>query len=128
MGKLIVYILKCSDQSYYTGVTNDIERRLYEHNEGMNTTSYTFLKRPVQLVWQKSFQSKIEALEWEKKIKGWTRKKKEALIEAKFNLLHELAECKNESHFKNRKSCFDSAQHDHESSEQHDRKQIHRSP
>ncbi len=76
-----VYILKCSDNSYYTGVTNDYERRLYEHNIGRDRKSYTFNRRPVELVYVIEFMNIEEAISFEKKIKGWNRKKKEALIE-----------------------------------------------
>jgi putative endonuclease len=55
------------------------------------------------LKWQNLFLNNIEAIKWEKKIKGWTRKKKEALIEGKFDLLHELARCKNNSFAKKSK-------------------------
>ncbi|MBL7918754.1 MAG: GIY-YIG nuclease family protein [Bacteroidia bacterium] len=102
MDELIVYILKCSDGSYYVGLTNDINIRVFQHNDGKYTTSYTYNRRPVELMWFNKFQSKLEAIKWEKKLKGWTRKKKEALIEGKFDLLPALAECKNESHSKNK--------------------------
>ncbi|MGB5007260.1 MAG: GIY-YIG nuclease family protein [Ferruginibacter sp.] len=75
-----VYILKCNDDSYYTGVTNDIEKRLREHNSDHAVTSYTFNRRPVQLVYSQQFNDIKQAIELEKQIKGWSRKKKEALI------------------------------------------------
>ena len=100
---LTVYILRCSDQSYYTGVSRDAEKRVRIHNEGWDPLGYTCEKRPVELVWANHFQSNTEAIEWEKKIKGWSRKKKEALIEGRFDKLPELAECKNISHWKNYK-------------------------
>lgn len=102
MDELIVYILKCSDGSYYVGLTNDINIRVFQHNDGKDATSYTYKRRPVKLMWFNKFQSKLEAIKWEKKLKGWTRKKKEALIEGKFDLLLALAECKNETHSKNK--------------------------
>ena len=49
------YILRCSDNSYYTGITNNLERRLIEHHKGLNPTCYTFNKRPVELVYQQNF-------------------------------------------------------------------------
>jgi len=118
---LYVYMLKCQDGSYYTGITNDPERRLQEHQEGDDPKTYTHSRRPVTLVYCDGFSDYMQAIEWEKRIKGWSRKKKEALIASNFSLLHELAECRNESHFKNRESCFDSAQHDKKDSTQHDR-------
>ena len=75
-----VYIVKCTDNSYYTGMTNSIDRRLFEHNSGRNPDCYTYNKRPVELVWLESFSDPTEAIMTEKKIKGWSRRKKEALI------------------------------------------------
>ena len=75
-----VYILKCSDGSYYTGVTNNVDKRVEEHNSDNSITSYTFKKRPVVLVYCQHFNDINQAIELEKQIKGWTRKKKEALI------------------------------------------------
>ena len=75
-----VYIVKCSDNSYYTGMTNSIDRRLFEHNSGKSPDSYTFIRRPVVLVWFESFSDPTQAILIEKKIKGWSRRKKEALI------------------------------------------------
>jgi putative endonuclease len=75
-----VYILKCNDSSYYTGFTNNLERRLVEHQNGMNRSAYTHDKRPVRLVWFEAFNSVHDAIACEKKIKGWSRRKKEALI------------------------------------------------
>jgi putative endonuclease len=98
---LYVYILKCSDRTYYTGVTNDPEVRLADHNTGINTKAYTYSRRPVEIVYSEKFNDYIEAIEWEKKIKKWSRKKKEALIAGNYGSLHELAECKNESHYTN---------------------------
>ena len=102
MSELSVYILKCSDNSYYVGVTNNIVERLNDHNEGLNITAYTYSRRPVELVWSNKFQSELEAIMWEKKLKGWTRKKKEALIAGKYDILKLLAECKNETNYKNK--------------------------
>lgn len=76
-----VYIVKCSDKSYYTGVTNNVERRVYEHNNSLDDSAYTFNKRPVELVFYQPFQDIKQAITFEKQVKGWTRKKKEALIE-----------------------------------------------
>lgn len=75
-----VYIVKCSDNSYYTGMTNNINRRIFEHNSGKNPDSYTFNRKPVVLVWLESFSDPTQAILIEKKIKGWSRRKKEALI------------------------------------------------
>ncbi|HQQ93684.1 MAG TPA: GIY-YIG nuclease family protein [Bacteroidia bacterium] len=103
MKKLSVYILKCSDDSYYTGVTNDVQRRVYEHNHSSKDFSYTNSRKPLTLVWQRAFPSAMEAIRWEKRIKGWSRKKKDALISGHYELLHELSICMNESHSDNYK-------------------------
>lgn len=71
-----VYILKCSDNSYYTGVTNNINRRLNEHNFGLNKECYTFNKRPVDLVFYTEFNDVNQAIAFEKQVKGWSRKRK----------------------------------------------------
>jgi putative endonuclease len=92
-----VYLLKCSDDSYYTGVTNNLERRVAEHQEGENSKAYTFKRRPVVLVFFETFIDINEAIEFEKQVKGWTRKKKEALIEQNWEKMHELAKCQNKT-------------------------------
>ena len=82
-----IYILQCSDGSYYTGVTNDVEKRFYEHQEGLIEWCYTHNKRPVKLMYVEDFTDIVEAISREKQIKGWTRKKKEALIVKDFERL-----------------------------------------
>ncbi|WP_316832741.1 GIY-YIG nuclease family protein [Pedobacter aquatilis] len=107
-----VYILKCSDDSYYTGVTNDIERRFKEHINGENKTCYTFNKRPLSLVFCDDFMDINQAIAFEKQIKGWSRKKKEAIIANNWEKLKELASCKNSTTHINYGMSFDSAQDD----------------
>jgi len=80
MKTYFVYILKCNDDSYYTGFTNDLERRLGEHHSGKNKDCYTFDKRPIELMWFETFNDVLNAIAIEKQIKGWSRRKKEALI------------------------------------------------
>ncbi|MDO9576846.1 MAG: GIY-YIG nuclease family protein [Candidatus Cloacimonadales bacterium] len=94
-----VYILKCSDGSYYTGSTSEIETRLSEHQNG-SINGYTSKCLPVKLVFSDYFENAYDAVSAERQIKGWTRAKKEALINGNFDLLHELAQCKNETNFK----------------------------
>lgn len=94
---LIVYIVKCKDGSYYTGLTNDLERRMAEHNLGSDTDAYTYSRRPVELVFAYGFRDRTLAIKFEKKIKGWTRAKKQALINRDWEKIHLLAECKNET-------------------------------
>jgi len=98
---MYVYILKCKDDSYDVGVTNDIERRVREHNEGRNPQAYTFKRRPIELVYHEFYHDAISAIEAEKQLKGWSRKKKEALIAKNWERLHELAKCKNETSHEN---------------------------
>lgn len=100
-GTLYVYILKCADNSCYTGVTNDINRRFEEHQNGINTTCYTYNRRPLQLVFIEQFQRYDQAIALEKQIKGWSRKKKEALIEQNYALLKQLSACKNDTSHSN---------------------------
>jgi putative endonuclease len=75
-----VYILCCSDQSYYVGITNNLARRLREHTLGISETAYTHDRRPVALVYSQGFKYVLDAIAWEKQLKGWSREKKEALI------------------------------------------------
>jgi putative endonuclease len=82
-----VYILQCSDTSYYTGVTNDIKSRLWEHESGMIKNCYTFERRPVQLKYFELYHDIKEAIAREKQLKGWSRKKKEALFRRDFEAL-----------------------------------------
>ncbi len=98
---MYVYIVKCCDNSYYTGVTKDLNKRLSEHNSGMDAACYTYTRRPVQLVFCQEFADPNEAIKAEKQIKGWSRKKKEALIQRNWQKLKELAQCKNETSHKN---------------------------
>ncbi|MCO6163328.1 GIY-YIG nuclease family protein [Flavobacterium sp. NRK F7] len=90
-----VYILRCSDNSLYTGITNDLERRVNEHNDGKLSNAYTFKKRPVKLVWYQEFTEPNQAIYFEKKLKKWSKVKKEALIIGNFDLIQTLAECRN---------------------------------
>jgi putative endonuclease len=86
-----VYILKCSNGSYYTGVTRkDLESRVSEHQQGLYD-GYTARHRPVELVFNSHFERITEAIACERQIKGWRREKKEALIRGDFELLPELS-------------------------------------
>ncbi len=88
---LFVYILLCSDDSYYVGVTNEINRRLKEHQSSLNPESYTSSRLPVQLVYVEEFLNPNKTIAREKQLKGWTRVKKEALIEGNRETLKVLA-------------------------------------
>jgi putative endonuclease len=86
-----VYILLCSDGSYYVGCTSSsLERRLAEHQTG-EFDGYTAHRRPVSLVFQQAFERIEEAITAERQIKGWRRGKKEALIRGDFAALPSLA-------------------------------------
>jgi putative endonuclease len=93
-----VYILRCSDNSLYTGITNDLERRVNEHNEGKLLDAYTFKRRPIKLEWYQDFTEPNQAISFEKKFKGWSKAKKEALIKGDFDLIQNLSECRNATH------------------------------
>ena len=98
MDNYTVYILRCSDGSYYTGVTNDINRRVLEHQNCEDPTSYTFRKRPVKLVFTEYYHDVNQAIAFEKQIKGWRRAKKEALINGEWEKLPELSKNYSEGH------------------------------
>ena len=90
------YILKCSDNSFYCGCTSDIENRVNEHQLG-RFKGYTSARLPVELVYSQEFSDINDAINAERQIKKWGRKKKAALINGDFDLLHELAKCKNKT-------------------------------
>lgn len=76
-----VYILLCADGSYYTGSArgNELDRRISEHNQGIGS-DYTRRRLPVTLVWRQHFDQVTDAVLWERRLKGWSRSKKEAMI------------------------------------------------
>jgi putative endonuclease len=85
-----MYILECSDGSYYVGSTVDLEVRLYQHQRGEGAR-YTAKKLPVNLVYAEEFSRIDEAYQREKQVQGWGRAKREALIRGDFNALPGLA-------------------------------------
>ena len=85
-----VYMLRCRDGSLYVGHTDDLEKRMAEHAEGV-ASAYTFARRPVQLVWTEEFSRREDAFELERRLKGWVRRKKEAFIRGDFDALRRLA-------------------------------------
>ncbi len=99
-----VYILKCSDGSYYTGSTKDLEGRVREHENGDHPDAYTYSRRPVQLVWSEITETYHEAFQWEHRIKGWSRAKKEALIRGDIEGIHEIVKTERKSREKNKRS------------------------
>ncbi len=86
-----LYILRCADQSYYVGTTRtELETRVAQHQDGI-FGGYTSKRRPVNLVHAEYFDRIVDALAAERKIKGWSRVKKEALMKNDFGRLRELA-------------------------------------
>ncbi|HEU0045481.1 TrmH family RNA methyltransferase [Sphingomonas sp.] len=90
------YVVRCADNSYYTGHTDELERRLGQHNLG-TIAGYTQKRRPVTLMWCQDFLTRLEALEAERQIKGWSRAKKEALFRSDWAALSAAAKKRPES-------------------------------
>jgi putative endonuclease len=86
-----VYMLRCNDGSYYVGLTKaGLDKRIAEHHDG-TFEGYTSKRRPVQLVWSQDFLVLTQAIACERRLKGWRREKKEALIRGDYQLLPALA-------------------------------------
>ena len=85
-----VYILECSDKSFYVGSTKDLELRMWQHQAGEGA-AYTRRRRPVRLVWSLHFDRIDEAFDFEKRVQGWGRAKRLALIEGRLDDLPSLA-------------------------------------
>ena len=90
MAKGYMYILKCNDDTYYTGSTKSIERRLEEHQQG-NGAIHTKKRLPVSLLYYEEYDRIDHAFYREKQVQGWSRKKKEALMNGEVDLLSDLA-------------------------------------
>lgn len=103
MKKGFVYILECSDGTFYTGSTNNLELRLAQHQNSVGA-KYTAKRLPVNLIYVEEFTTISEAFYKEKQIQGWSRKKKLTLIKNKMEDLPKFSKCKNEIHFKNKKA------------------------
>jgi len=88
-----IYLLRCADGSFYAGHTDDLDKRIGEHATGA-CGGYTATRLPVELVWSQDCSTRIEALNFERQIKGWSRAKKEALIRGDWNEVSRLAECR----------------------------------
>ena len=86
-----VYILLCSDGSYYTGVTNDLDVWLMQHEQGTDPKAYTYKRRLLKLVFNEVFNDIDQAIAFEKQVKGWRREKKEAVIKGDWEKLPELS-------------------------------------
>ena len=87
----VVYILECSDGSYYTGSATDLSLRLWQHEVGASSSAYRYSRRPLKLVWtSEEVKRYSEALRYERQIKGWSRAKKQALIRGDYDSIHEV--------------------------------------
>jgi len=86
-----VYMLRCFDGTFYTGVTNDVDRRFDEHSNGIDRHCYTYTRRPLRLVYAEEFSQVVDAIAWEKRLKVWTHKKKRAFAEQDWPLLKRLS-------------------------------------
>src|SRR5579872_3416236 len=93
MEPFFVYMLRCADDSFYVGHTDALEKRIAEHHSG-ELGGYTFERRPVTVVHVSTFFTREEALVAERKLKGWSRAKKEALIGNDWARVRELARCR----------------------------------
>jgi type I restriction enzyme S subunit len=96
MSKAYMYILQCADGSYYVGSAKDLALRLQQHQNGAGA-NHTKKRLPVKLLYFEEFSRIDEAFYREKQVQGWSRKKKEALIEEMPEKLHNLAKCMNET-------------------------------
>jgi predicted GIY-YIG superfamily endonuclease len=85
-----VYMQRCADGSYYTGHTDNLKGRLWQHNHGIGS-DWTNRRRPVELVWCDTAPTRDEAFAFERRLKGWTRAKKEALIAGDWDRVSWLA-------------------------------------
>ena len=98
-----VYILRCADRSCSTGHTDDLDLRVAKHQSG-EIEGYTATRRPIELVYAQECATREEALSAELQIKGWSRKKKEAMMRGDWNEVNRLARGKNLSERKPRGS------------------------
>ena len=105
MVKGYTYILECADGSYYTGSTKHLRKRIADHQKGIGS-NYTHKRIPVTVVYVEGFDRIDYAFNREKQIQGWSKKKKKALIDQKYEDLKKYSECINTSHYDH----FDSAQ------------------
>ena len=84
-------MLRCFDGTYYIGITNDLNRRVAEHESGSDPSCYTFMRRPVLCVWSQIFAEVLDAIRCEKKLKRWSHNKKSALVRGDWKLISALS-------------------------------------
>jgi putative endonuclease len=89
-----VYLLTCNDETFYTGVTSNLDQRIMQHHSGHFKNSYTSKRLPIELVWYCDFSDPHVAFAWEKKIKNWSKAKKMALINNEYEKLPNLSKKK----------------------------------
>lgn len=97
MQEYVVYMLKCRDGSFYVGLTSDPDQRIEQHASAAFVNSYTSSRLPAHLVYQSSFTEVTDAIAWERRLKRWSHKKKEALMRRDEDALKKAAVCGNES-------------------------------
>ncbi|GAB16575.1 hypothetical protein GOEFS_006_00280 [Gordonia effusa NBRC 100432] len=85
-----MYILRCADGSFYVGSTRDLDARVAQHNSG-DGAKYTSRRRPVELVYHAGFETIDEAYAMEKRVQSWSRAKRQALVDGRFELLPGLS-------------------------------------
>lgn len=85
------YMLRYNDGSYYVGVTSNLTTRIAQHESGHDPSSYTYMRRPVRLVWSQECGNVDDAIRCEKQIQGWSRAKKQALIDGDFAEIQRLS-------------------------------------
>lgn len=88
-----LYILECADGSFYIGHTDDLDQRLTQHDQGKGCV-YTSTRRPLKLIHAEGFETRYEALSMERKLKGWSRAKKQAYMAGDWNTVRVLAKGK----------------------------------
>jgi len=88
------YMLQCADGTIYTGRTDNLDIRFAQHETGYFPKCYTAKRRPVSLLWSDWFATRVEALEAERRLKGWTKGKKQALAAGDWAVGRELARCR----------------------------------
>jgi predicted GIY-YIG superfamily endonuclease len=89
-GPYYVYILRCSDGSYYVGSTHNIEERVVKHHAGPAAT-YTAIRRPVTLAYSEEHPDQLTALRRERQFKGWSHQKRDALVKGNLITLKQLS-------------------------------------
>lgn len=112
MKSYYVYMVFCTDGTYYVGVTNDADRRVAEHNLGTDEESYTYSRRPVVLVWSQEYGEILQAIDAEKKLKGWSHAKKSALARGDWKLIQALSKSKDHGPSERRLAALRQAQGD----------------